>query len=158
MHVLVSTRTQCPGLDKDMGFTYCDLDELLAKSDIVSLHVPNTAQTKGMVNKAFLDKMKPNSVLLNTSRGAVVNDADLLAKLAECPQFWYGSDVFNGEPSAKEAEWTSELSTHARVYGTHHCGASTKQAEDAIGQEALRVIMKFSQTGEIDLPNTVNRA
>lgn len=50
------------------------------------------------------------------------------------------------------------MSKHPRVYGTHHCGASTQQAESAIGNEALRVIVKFATTGEVDLANTVNRA
>jgi D-3-phosphoglycerate dehydrogenase / 2-oxoglutarate reductase len=131
---------------------------LLRESDIVSLHVPGGAETKEMINKDFLDLMKPSSVLINTTRGSVANDAAILAKLEACPDFWYGSDVFNGEPSAKEAEWKSDLSTHPRVYGTHHCGASTKQAEEAIGEEALRVIKKYAHCGEIDLFNTVNRA
>lgn len=134
MKVIVHTRTQKPGLDDEMGFTYAaSLDELLAHSDIVSLHTPSTAETKGMVNKSFLDKMKANGVLINTSRGNVVVDEDLLKKLEECPDFWVGTDVFNGEPSAKQEQWSSPLSTHPRVYGTHHCGASTQQAEAAIG-------------------------
>ncbi len=101
--------------------------------------------------------MKPDSVLLNTSRGSVIDDAALLAKLEECPDFWYGTDVFNGEPSTGKADWSCPLSAHPRVYGTHHCGASTAQAEAAIGAEALRVIKKFASQGEIDEANTVNR-
>lgn len=106
-----------------MGFTYVDLDELLAKSDIVSLHTPSTPETKGMVNKAFLDKMKDNGVLINTARGACMVDEDILAKLSSCPDFWVGTDVFNNEPALKETEWSNDLSVHPRVYGTHHCGA-----------------------------------
>lgn len=102
--------------------------------------------------------MKSDAVLINTARGNCVVDEDLLAKLEECKDFWVGTDVFNGEPSAKEIDWSSPLSKHPRVYGTHHCGASTQQAESAIGAEALRVIQKFASTGEIDLANTVNRA
>jgi D-3-phosphoglycerate dehydrogenase len=78
-----------------------------------------------MVNKEFLSMMKDNGVLINTSRGNVVVDEDLLEKLNACPDFWVGTDVFNGEPTTKEAEWSSPLSSHPRVYGTHHCGAST---------------------------------
>lgn len=102
--------------------------------------------------------MKSDAVLINTARGNCVVDEDLLAKLEENKDFWVGTDVFNGEPSAKEIDWSSALSKHPRVYGTHHCGASTQQAEGAIGAEALRVIQKFASTGEIDLANTVNRA
>ena len=158
MNVLVHTRTKKDGLDEALGFEYVSLDDLLARSDIVSLHTPSTAETKGLVNKAFLDKIKPDGVLINTARGNVVVDEDLLEKLNQNPDFWVGTDVFNGEPTVKEVEWSSPLSTHPRVYGTHHCGASTQQAETAIGNEALRVIKKFAQTGEVDLENTVNRA
>ena len=102
--------------------------------------------------------MKADGVLLNTSRGNVIVDEDLTAHLDACTAFWYGTDVFNGEPSTATADWSSPVSKHPRCYGTHHCGASTAQAESAIGTEALRVIMKFAKTGEIDLENTVNRA
>jgi len=156
--VLVNTRTQHAGLDEALGFTYVTLDELLAKSDIVSLHTPSTPETKNLVNKTFLGKMKADGVLINTARGNCVVDADLLEKLEQSKDFWYGTDVFNGEPTTKEQEWTSPISTHPRVYGTHHCGASTQQAETAIGNEALRIIKKFAATGEIDIENTVNRA
>jgi D-3-phosphoglycerate dehydrogenase len=158
MTVLVNTRTQQAGLEDELGFKYVSLDELLSQSDIVSIHTPSTPETKNLVNKTFLSKMKSDAVLINTARGNVVVDEDLLAKLEECKDFWVGTDVFNGEPSAKEIDWSSPLSKHPRVYGTHHCGASTQQAESAIGAEALRVIQKFASTGEIDLANTVNRA
>lgn len=130
----------------------------MAKADIVTIHTPLTAETKGMVNKKFLDKMKANGVLINTAHGDIVVDDDLIEKLNACPDFWVGLDVFNGEPIAKETMWSSPLSQHPRVYGTHHIAASTQQADIAIGTEALRVIKKFASSGELDLPNTVNRA
>ena len=142
----------------DLDVQYMSRDEVLAHADIVSCHVPGGAGTKGMINKDFLAKMKPDGVLLNTSRGTIAVDEDLLAHLEANPNFWYGADVYNNEPSGKEAEWKSELASHPRVYGTHHCGASTKQAENAIGEEALRVITKFSESGEVDVENFVNRA
>ena len=87
-------------------------DELLANSDIVSLHTPSTAETKGMVNAAFLDKMKPNGVLINTSRANIVDEDALLAKLTANNDFWVGSDVFVGEPTAKECDFTHPLAQH----------------------------------------------
>lgn len=111
-----------------------------------------------MVNAEFLNKMKSDAVLINTARGSVVNDEALLAKLEESKDFWMGTDVFNGEPGTGTADWSCALSMHPRVYGTHHCGASTAQAESAIGAEALRVILKFATTGEVDAANCVNRA
>lgn len=111
-----------------------------------------------MVNKAFLDKMKPDGVLINTSRGNVVDEDALLAKLEECKGFWCGLDVFNGEPSAKACDWKHPLAGHPRVYGTHHCGASTNQAEGAIGTEAVRIVRQFAEKGKIDKENWVNGA
>ena len=102
MNVVVHTRTKHAGLDDEMGFTYVSLDELLAKSDIVSLHTPSTAQTKNLVNKEFLAKMKNDGVLINTARGNCIVDEDLLEKLNSNPDFWVGTDVFNGEPTTKE--------------------------------------------------------
>ena len=158
MNVIVHTRTHYDGCEAKHNMTYVSLDELLEKADIVSLHTPNTPQTKGMVDKAFLEKMKPTAMLINTSRGTVVNDDDLLAHLESHKTFWVGTDVFNGEPATGKADWSNAMAQHPRVYGTHHCGASTAQAESAIGEEALRVIKKFAKTGEIDSANCVNRA
>lgn len=109
-------------------------DELLATADIVSIHTPATPQTKGMVNAEFLGKMKPDAMLINTSRGAVVVEEALLEKLEACPDFWVGTDVYNGEPTVKAcSDFNHAIASHPRVYGTHHCGASTQQAESAIG-------------------------
>ena len=159
MEVLVHTRTQVAGLEKKLGFRYVSQDELLAQSDIVSLHTPATPQTKGMVNKEFLSKMKPDALLINTSRGTCVVDDALMAHLEANPDFWVGTDVFSGEPATgKLQDWANAMAQHPRVYGTHHIGASTKQAEDAIGEEACRVIKKFVGEGKVDNENCVNRA
>jgi D-3-phosphoglycerate dehydrogenase len=123
----------------------------------VSLHTPGTPETKGMVNKDFLSKMKNDAVLINTARGTVINDVDLLAHLEESKNFWYGTDVFNGEPTAKEIAWDNPIAKHPRVVGHHHVGASTKQAESAIGDEAVRIVKKFAASGSVDNANCVNK-
>jgi D-3-phosphoglycerate dehydrogenase / 2-oxoglutarate reductase len=98
-----------------------------------------------MVNKDFLSHMKPDAILLNTSRGTVVNEEHLLAHLEANKNFWFGTDVFNGEPAGtKEVSFTHPLAQHPRVYGSHHIGASTKQSEAAIGEEAVRIIKKYA--------------
>lgn len=113
-------------MDKKLGFEYADsVEDLLKRSDIVSLHVPSTADTKGMVNKEFLSHMKSDAVLINTARGNCIVDADLIAHLDANPNFWYGVDVYNNEPAAK-GPFDSAVAKHPRVYGTHHIGASTK--------------------------------
>lgn len=157
MEVVVSSRSKNAAAAEALGVTEVSLDELLTSCDIVSIHTPSTAQTKGMVNQDFLSKMKSDAVLINTARGNLVDEDALHAKLEACSDFWVGSDVFNGEPSAKEAEFSHKISQHPRVYGTHHCGASTQQAEFAIGMEAVRIVTNFNETGELDAANWVNK-
>lgn len=70
--------------------------------------------------------MKDDAMLINTARGNVIVDADLLEKLNSCPNFWYGADVYNNEPTGKDGAFDTLLTKHERVYGTHHIGASTK--------------------------------
>ena len=159
LNILVFSRSKRAGLDKKLGFVYADsLQDLLQRSDIVSIHTPATAETKNLVNKEFLSHMKPDAVLLNTSRGTVVNEADLLAHLEANKNFWFGTDVFNGEPAGtKEVAFTHPIAQHPRVYGSHHIGASTKQSEAAIGEEAVRIIKKYAEVGAIDNENCVNK-
>ena len=134
------------------------IDDLLSQSDIVSIHIPNNKDTKGMVNKDFLGKMKPNGVLINTARGAAVVEEDLLEHLNTFESFWFGTDVLNGEPAEKECDWEHPLGMHERVYGTHHIGASTKQSEAEIGQESVRICKAFDANGVLDDGNWVNKA
>lgn len=103
-----------------------DLDEMLKKSDVVSLHIPGGSATKGLVNKQFLEKMKPSALLINTARATVVSNKDLIEHLNKNKSFWYAADVLPSEPADKKAEFNCELAKHPRVYGTHHIGASTK--------------------------------
>ena len=101
--------------------------------------------------------MKPNGVLINTSRDTCVGEEDLLAHLEANPNFWFGTDVLNGEPAGKECDWEHPLGKHPRVYGSHHIGASTKQAEDEIGAETVRICKVFAKTGSVDNENWVNK-
>lgn len=130
------------------------IEELLKQSDIVSLHVPKTPKTVGMVNKEFLGLMKKDAVLINTSRGDLVNEDDLLEHLNANPEFRVGLDVFKGEPTLGKAPFSSKLAGHKSVNGTPHIGASTKQAEFAIGELAGQMVIKFMKTKTLD--NCVN--
>jgi len=80
------------------GVTFVDLDELAARSDIISLHVPLNAQTYHLVDKSFLSSMKKSALLINTCRGAVVNESDLVAALSAGEIAGYAADVFEKEP------------------------------------------------------------
>ena len=109
-----------------------------------------------MINSAFISNCKEQVTIVNTSRGDIVNEDELLNELNNRPGLWYACDVYKGEPAAKEADFVSNLAKHPRVFGSHHIGASTKQAENAIGQEALRIILQYSRTNTIDNANLVN--
>jgi D-3-phosphoglycerate dehydrogenase / 2-oxoglutarate reductase len=122
------------------GVTWCDsLEDLVATSDIVSLHVPATADTKRLVDANFLARMRPGAILLNTSRGDVVEEAALLAAL-DAGAVRAGLDVWADEPGQGTASWDSPLARHPRVVGTHHVGASTTQAQLATAAGVVEVV------------------
>ena len=106
-----------------------------------------------MINEEFLSKMKDKAVLINTSRGGVIDEAALRKALDE-KDLRVGLDVFADEPGSATAEFTDSIIDHPNVYGTHHIGASTNQAQNAIAAEAVRIIKAFLDTG--DVPNCVN--
>ncbi len=123
------------------------LDELVAGSDIVTLHVPAAPETKGMVDAAFLDRMRPGAILLNTSRGDLIDEPALL-KAIDTKGLRVGLDVYPDEPASSAGEWSSELAQHPYVVGTHHIGASTEQAQRAIAAGVVEIVDAF-QRGEI---------
>ena len=131
----------------ELGITMCDsLDELLSSSDIVSLHLPANPETEHLVDEAFLNQLKDGAILLNTSRGDLVDEAALLAALDD-GRVRAGLDVFDDEPGTGQAAWESRLARHPAVVATHHIGASTAQAQRAIAQGVTDIVDAFT-TGE----------
>jgi D-3-phosphoglycerate dehydrogenase len=121
-----------------------NLEDIVKESDVITLHVPSNAHTKGMVNKEFLKNVKNNAIILNTSRGDIIVEHDLIDAMIE-KNIWVGVDVYSNEPEAGMADFSSFLSTHSHVYGTHHVGASTEQAQDAIAVEVIEMIKAFAK-------------
>ena len=115
MNILVHTRT--PKADGD-GIRYVSLDELLANSDYITLHCPLNEQTKHLINKETIGKMKPNAVIVNTGRGPLINEADLCEALAAKRIAGAGLDVQEVEPPAED----SPLYTLDNVIITPHMG------------------------------------
>ena len=115
MNILVHTRT--PKADGD-GIRYVSLDELLENSDYITLHCPLNDQTKHMINKDAIAKMKPNAVIVNTGRGPLINEADLCEALAAKRIAGAGLDVQEVEPPAED----SPLYTLDNVIITPHMG------------------------------------
>lgn len=132
---------------EELGITMCgSLEELVDTSDIISLHVPASPDTKHLVDKTFLSRMKDGAILLNTSRGDVVDEAALLSALDE-GRVRAGLDVFDSEPGSGQAGWDSPLAKHPAVVATHHIGASTAQAQRAIAEGVTEIVDAF-MTGE----------
>lgn len=133
------------GRIRSAGVTLVDsLEELLGQADVVSLHVPKSPETVGMVDEKFFDMMKEGAILLNTSRGEVVDGDALLAAL-DSKNIRAGLDVWPDEPSQKSVDWASPLSTHRNVVGSHHIGASTTQAQDAVAAGTVATIEAYTQ-------------
>ena len=138
-----------------LGITMCaSLPELLSTSDIVSLHVPSSPDTRHLVDKSFLRCMRTGSILLNTSRGDVIDEAALLEALG-AGEVRAGLDVYEDEPGSGAAEWKSALAQHPNVVGTHHIGASTQQAQLATAAGVVEIVDAFTE-GEVR--NCVNLA
>ena len=121
-----------------------DVDELLATSDIVTLHLPARPETKGMVNERFLGQLRPGAWIVNTSRGDMIDEAALLAAIGD-KDLRVAIDVFAGEPSGSSGDFISPLAQHPSVYTTHHIGASTAQAQEAIAAEVVAMILDYER-------------
>ena len=133
------------------------LDDLLSQSDFVSLHVPDTAQTKNMVSAAQLAVMRKGAHLINASRGSVVNIGDLAAALRSGHLGGAAVDVFPVEPASNKEKFTSELQGLPNVILTPHIGGSTLEAQEAIGYEVAQSFLNFLRTGStrgaVNFPN-----
>jgi D-3-phosphoglycerate dehydrogenase / 2-oxoglutarate reductase len=133
--------------------------ELAARADVVSLHVALAPETRNLIDAAFLETLttRPRStsspILINTARAEVV-DAAALERAVRERGLRVGLDVHAGEPDGGTGSLTSPLLGLPGVYGTHHVGASTRQAESAIADEAIRIVAAFLSRGEV--PNCVN--
>ncbi|MCP4051170.1 MAG: ACT domain-containing protein [bacterium] len=127
-----------------LGFSFCkDLNQLAVTCEVLTFHVPSVADTRGLINDDLLSYMQENAIIINTSRGDIVDDDDVLIKAMEKKNIRCGLDVFNDEPSSSDDTMNTPLSQHPGVYGTHHIGASTEQAQLAIAKEVLDVINSF---------------
>eukprot|EP00124_Ichthyophonus_hoferi_P000110 Ihof_evm30s3 gene=Ihof_evmTU30s3 len=123
------------------------LDQLLEKSDWVSLHVPATPETKNLMSKERIQKMKPGSFLMNASRGDVV-DLDALADSLKCGHLSGAYvDVFPSEPKKNGPGFTTPLQGLPNVLLTPHIGGSTEEAQGAIGSEVARKLIRFVSEG-----------
>jgi D-3-phosphoglycerate dehydrogenase / 2-oxoglutarate reductase len=121
-----------------------DLPTLAASCDALSFHVPAGPDTTGLIGRDLLAHCRDGAYIVNTSRGDLVDDEALLAAF-DAKGLRAGLDVFNGEPGSGEGTISSPLARHPNVYGTHHIGASTEQAQSAIAEEVVRMVQAFEE-------------
>ena len=156
MSVVAWSRSLTPERARELGVERADTPVALAsRSDVVSVHVAGGAGTRKLIGREFIAAMRPGAYLVNTSRGSVVDEDALLWGIAE-RQIRAGLDVYEGEPKAGVSDFDCSIARTDGVYGTHHVGASTDQAQTAIALEAVRIIRHFRATGEV--LHCVNRA
>ena len=130
-------------------------EEVAGQSDVLSVHLALASDTRNFVNGSVLDRLKPGSYVVNTSRAEVVDHA-ALADAVRARGIRVALDVFAKEPASATGEFTDPLLTLPGVIGTHHIGASTEQAQEAIAAEAARIVRVYKETGHV--PNVVNLA
>jgi D-3-phosphoglycerate dehydrogenase len=124
-------------------------------ADAVTVHLAFVPETDKRIGASVFGAMKPGSYFVNTSRGEVVDEEALLEACTN-KKIRAGLDVFAKEPSASTAEVNGAVFDHPNVYGTHHIGASTDEAEEAVGEETVRIVRAY-QAGK-PIPNCVNLA
>lgn len=136
MNVVYFKRTRNMACEVDMGVKYCDLDALLAESDVVSIHTPLNTDTRHMINKYALAKMKKGSFLVNTARGAIINERDLVEALRSGQIAGAALDVFEDDPNI-----TPELYDMPNVITTPHIASATWEARNKMGEQSTAAIL-----------------
>ena len=129
--------------------------EVASASDIVSVHVALTPETKNFLSTDFFNSMREGAYFINTARGDVVDQQALVAAMRS-RGIRAGLDVYAVEPTSSSGEFHDEIVKEDGLYGTHHVGASTDQAQEAIAAETVRIVKEFKETGKV--PNVVNLA
>jgi D-3-phosphoglycerate dehydrogenase len=155
MKVVAWSRNLTDEAAERLGIGYCETPiEVARLSDAVSVNVAGGTETKHLVDEKFLAAMKPGALLINAARGSVVDEAALQRAVKE-KGIRAGLDVYQNEPGGSKGEFRSEVASAPGVYGTHHVGASTDQAQVAIAHEVIRIVDGFLKTGVA--PHCVNR-
>ncbi len=156
MKVVAWSRSLTQEKADDLGIGYCtNLINLAKQADVVSISIAATAETDGLIGEKFCAALKPGSIVVNTSRGSVLNE-DALRAVIRGNGIRAGLDVYANEPPGGEGDFEDSIIGEPCVYGTHHIGACTDQAQEAIASETVRIIDTYQTLGTV--PNCVNRA
>lgn len=135
-------------VERELGIHKVSMEDLLQQSDFVTLHVPGGEETRHLIGEAEFARMKPTAYLLNCARGGVVDEKALAAALESGKIAGAALDVYEIEPAASDHKFEDPIRNEPHVYGTHHVGASTAQAQDAVADETVRIVKEYMDRGE----------
>lgn len=154
--VVAWSRSLTPRRAESMGIQFkASPEEVAASADIVSVHLALNPGTRALLGARFFGAMREGAYFVNTARSEIVNQPALQQGIKD-RRLRVGLDVYAQEPAGGTGPFTDPLGQDASVYGTHHIGASTEQAQEAIAAETVRIVERFKETG--DVPNVVNLA
>jgi D-3-phosphoglycerate dehydrogenase len=156
MPVVAWSRSLTPERAAMLGVEYKTTPQEVARAaDIVSVHLALKPETKLFIGADTFNSMREGAYFINTSRGEVADQVALVNAL-QTRGIRAGLDVYAAEPTSGAGEFTDEIAKETNLYGTHHIGASTDQAQEAIAAETVRIIREFKETGKV--PNVINLA
>jgi D-3-phosphoglycerate dehydrogenase len=156
MEVVAWSRSLTPESAEAKGVTPLPSPvEVAKRADVVSVHLALNADTRGLLGAEFFSALRPGTLFVNTARAEVVDEAALL-EAVRSRGLRVAVDVFAGEPAGGTGTVESALFKEKGVYGTHHVGASTEQAQEAIAAETVRILTEYASSGRV--PNCVNIA
>ena len=141
-------------IEQELGITRVPFEQLLADADFISLHVPGGGETKHLIGREQLSAMKPTAFIMNCSRGGVVDEVALADAVKAGQIAGAALDVYEIEPAATDKEFADPVVQVSQIYGTHHVGASTEQAQCAVADEVVRIVRNYKETGKFT--NCVN--
>lgn len=154
MRVIAWSRSLTEAKASEMGVTFGGNDRaaliaMAGQCDAVSIHLPGAAETKQIIGREFFEAMRPGAIFINTARGSVV-DEGALRDAIRTKGIRAGLDVHENQPAEPQAAWTSETATLPGVTVTHHSGASTDQAQNAVAEEVVRIVKVFGESGRVE--------
>lgn len=155
MNVVAWSRSLTPEIAEEMEIEYAEsIVEVASQADILSVHLAQNAQTKGIISKEVLSALKDGAHFINTSRAGIVDEEALIEEL-KSGRLKAGLDVFGDEPESKQGQFKSKYQGLENVHITHHIGASTQQAQEAVADDAVDIVRGYLQEGVVR--NWINR-
>ena len=156
MPVIAWSRSLTPLRAAELGVTHKESPQAVAaEADVVSVHLALNNETRNVIDADFFNAMRQGAYFINTARGEVVDQQALLNAI-KTRGIRAGLDVYAAEPTSAVGEFADDVVKEEGLYGTHHIGASTDQAQEAIAAETVRIVQQFKETGHV--PNVVNLA